>query len=139
MKAKPRLSYCFCKVKCAKSQHFSFAGGFAGTPSLAVGLFYTCILQGARQVQGPCCTNPSSKFQNLDQSFRFSNKVVIITLQTCANLVTHQLCSWMPYRSGLFFQRFCKNSAAKKPQFLPSVQKFKAIFLQKLKVGAAFI
>ena len=58
MKAKPRLSYCFCKVKCAKSQHFSFAGGFAGTPSLAVGLFYTCILQGARQVQGPCCTNP---------------------------------------------------------------------------------
>ena len=59
MKAKPRLSYCFCKVKCAKSQHFSFAGGFAGTPSLAVGLFYTCILQGARQVQGPCCTNPS--------------------------------------------------------------------------------
>ena len=60
MKAKPRLSYCFCKVKCAKSQHFSFAGGFAGTPSLAVGLFYTCILQGARQVQGPCCTNPSA-------------------------------------------------------------------------------
>ena len=59
MKAKPRLSYCFCKVKCAKSQQFSFAGGFAGTPSLAVGLFYTCILQGARQVQGPCCTNPS--------------------------------------------------------------------------------
>ena len=60
MKAKPRLSYCFCKVKFAKSQHFSFAGGFAGTPSLAVGLFYTCILQGARQVQGPCCTNPST-------------------------------------------------------------------------------
>ena len=59
MKAKPRLSYCFCKVKCAKSQQFSFAGGFAGTPSLAVGLFYTCILQGARQVQGPCCTNPT--------------------------------------------------------------------------------
>ena len=26
----------------------------------AVGLFYTCILQGARQVQGPCCTNPSA-------------------------------------------------------------------------------
>ena len=60
MKAKPRLSYCFCKVKCAKSQHFSFAGGFAGTPSLAVGLFYTCILQGASQAQGPCCTNPTS-------------------------------------------------------------------------------
>ena len=37
---------------------FENAGGFAGTPSLAVGLFYTCILQGARQVQGPCCTNP---------------------------------------------------------------------------------
>ena len=27
--------------------------------SLAVGLFYTCILLGARQVQGPCCTNPN--------------------------------------------------------------------------------
>ena len=27
---------------------FENAGGFAGTPSLAVGLFYTCILQGAR-------------------------------------------------------------------------------------------
>ena len=64
MKAKPRLSYCFCKVKCAKSQHFSFAGGFAGTPSLAVGLFYTCILQGARQVQGPCCTNPNQKLHS---------------------------------------------------------------------------
>ena len=44
---------------------FENAGGFAGTPSLAVGLFYTCILQGARQVQGPCCTNPNSKSTNL--------------------------------------------------------------------------
>ena len=40
--------------------------------------------------------------------------------------------------AGLFFQRFCENSAAKKTQ-LPSVQKLKAIFVQKLKVGAAFI
>ena len=40
---------------------------------------------------------------------------------------------------GLFFQRFCKNSAAKKTQFLPSAQKLKAIFVKKLKVGAAFI
>ena len=42
-------------------------------------------------------------------------------------------------KSGLFFQRFCENSAAKKTQFLPSAQKLKAIFVQKLKVGAAFI
>ena len=52
-------------VKCAKIQHLSFAGGFAGTPSLAVGLFYTCILQGASQAQGPCCTNPSWGIPNL--------------------------------------------------------------------------
>ena len=42
-----------------RMRFFENAGGFAGTPSLAVGLFYTCILQGARQVQGPCCTNPN--------------------------------------------------------------------------------
>ena len=41
--------------------------------------------------------------------------------------------------SGFFFQRFRENSAVKKTQFLPSGQKLKAIFVQKLKVGAAFI
>jgi len=41
--------------------------------------------------------------------------------------------------TGLFFQRFCKNSAAKKTQFLPSAQKLKAIFVKKFKVRAAFI
>jgi hypothetical protein len=42
-----KVKSCFCMVKCAKIRQFSFAVGFAGTPSLAVGLFYICILQGA--------------------------------------------------------------------------------------------
>ena len=40
--------------------------------------------------------------------------------------------------SQAFFQRFCRNSTEKNPQFLPSAPKLKAIFVQKLKVGAAF-
>ena len=59
LECRTKVKSCFCMVKCAKIQHLSFAGGFAGTPSLAVGLFYTCILQGASQAQGPCCTNPN--------------------------------------------------------------------------------
>ena len=58
LECRTKVKSCFYMVKCAKIQHLSFAGGFAGTPSLAVGLFYTCILQGASQAQGPCCTNP---------------------------------------------------------------------------------
>ena len=38
---------------------FEKGRGFCRAPCLAVGLLYTCILQGARQAQGPCCTNPS--------------------------------------------------------------------------------
>ena len=34
---------------------FEKGRGFCRAPCLAVGLLYTCILQGARQVQGPCC------------------------------------------------------------------------------------
>ena len=37
---------------------FEKGRGFCRAPCLAVGLLYTCILQGARQAQGPCCTNP---------------------------------------------------------------------------------
>ena len=48
--------------------------------------------------------------------------------------IKHTACN-----AGFFFQRFRENSAAKKTQFLPSGQKLKAIFLQKLKVGAAVI
>ena len=59
LNAEQKFKSCYRKEKCAKIQHLSFAGGFVGTPSLAVGLFYTCILQGASQAQGPCCTNPS--------------------------------------------------------------------------------
>ena len=38
---------------------FEKGRGFCRAPCLAVGLLYTCILQGARQAQGPCCTNPT--------------------------------------------------------------------------------
>ena len=38
---------------------FEKGRGFCRAPCLAVGLLYTCILQGARQAQGPCCTNPN--------------------------------------------------------------------------------
>jgi len=41
-------------------------------------------------------------------------------------------------RTG-FFQHFCKNSTAKKSQFLPFWQKLKAIFVQKLKVGGFYL
>ena len=41
---------------------FEKGRGFCRAPCLAVGLLYTCILQGARQAQGPCCTNPISIF-----------------------------------------------------------------------------
>ena len=37
---------------------FEKGRGFCRAPCLAVGLLYTCILQGARKAQGPCCTNP---------------------------------------------------------------------------------
>ena len=40
---------------------FEKGRGFCRAPCLAVGLLYTCILQGARQAQGPCCTNPSPR------------------------------------------------------------------------------
>ena len=39
----------------------------------------------------------------------------------------------------LFFQHFCENSSAKKTQNLPFGQKLKPIFVQKLKLGAAFL
>ena len=42
-------------------------------------------------------------------------------------------------RSGFFFQHFCENSSAKKTQNLPFGQKLKPIFVQKLKLGAAFL
>ena len=38
-----------------------------------------------------------------------------------------------------FFNVLAKTQPRKKSQFLPSAQKLKAIFVQKLKVGAAFI
>ena len=38
-----------------------------------------------------------------------------------------------------FFNVLAKTQLRKKPQFFPSAQKLKAIFVQKLKVGAAFI
>ena len=41
---------------------FEKGRGFCRAPCLAVGLLYTCILQGARQAQGPCCTNPTYVF-----------------------------------------------------------------------------
>ena len=41
---------------------FEKGRGFCRAPCLAVGLLYTCILQGARQAQGPCCTNPRPKY-----------------------------------------------------------------------------
>ena len=41
--------------------------------------------------------------------------------------------------SRLFFQHFCENSSAKKTQNLPFGQKLKPIFVQKLKLGAAFL
>ena len=56
--ADQRLNSWFCRVN-LQNYFFSFAGGFAGTPYLAVGLFNTCILQGASQAQGQCCTNPT--------------------------------------------------------------------------------
>ena len=58
LECRTKVNTCFCTVKWPK-KHWSFTGGFAGTPSLAVRLFYTCILQGASQAQGPCCTNPT--------------------------------------------------------------------------------
>ena len=42
-------------------------------------------------------------------------------------------------KPGIFFQHFCKNSSAKKTQNLPFGQKLKPIFVQKLKLGAAFL
>ena len=42
-------------------------------------------------------------------------------------------------RAGIFFQHFCENSSAKKTQNLPFGQKLKPIFVQKLKLGAAFL
>ena len=42
-------------------------------------------------------------------------------------------------RPGIFFQHFCENSSAKKTQNLPFGQKLKPIFVQKLKLGAAFL
>ena len=41
--------------------------------------------------------------------------------------------------AGFFFQHFCENSSAKKTQNLPFGQKLKPIFVQKLKLGAAFL
>ena len=41
--------------------------------------------------------------------------------------------------SGIFFQHFCENSSAKKPQNLPIGQKLKPIFVRKLKLRAAFL
>ena len=38
-----------------------------------------------------------------------------------------------------FFQQFYENSSAKKTQNLPFGQKLKLIFVQKLKLGAAFL
>ena len=43
------------------------------------------------------------------------------------------------YLSQAFFQHFCENSSAKKTQNLPFGQKLKPIFVQKLKLGAAFL
>jgi len=44
-----------------------------------------------------------------------------------------------PPNPGFFSDVFAKSQQRKKPQFSPSGQKLKAIFVQKLKVGAAFI
>ena len=43
------------------------------------------------------------------------------------------------FKAGFFFQHFCENSSAKKTQNLPFGQKLKPIFVQKLKLGAAFL
>ena len=51
---------------------FEKGRGFCRAPCLAVGLLYTCILQGARQAQGPCCTNPSCDLLNGLTLGRFS-------------------------------------------------------------------
>ena len=45
---------------------------------------------------------------------------------------------WWCLTPGFFFNVFAKTQLRKKNQFLPSAQKLKAIFVQKLKVGAAF-
>ena len=45
----------------------------------------------------------------------------------------------MRVSAGFFFQHFCENSSAKKTQHLPFGQKLKPIFVQKLKLGAAFL
>ena len=42
-------------------------------------------------------------------------------------------------KAGFFFQHFCENSSAKKTQNLLFGQKLKPIFVQKLKLGAAFL
>ena len=44
---------------------FEKGRGFCRAPCLAVGLLYTCILQGARQAQGPCCTNPNARSKTI--------------------------------------------------------------------------
>ena len=54
------------------------------------------------------------------------------------NEVGPQKMCFCIHKAG-FFQRFCENSAAKKTQFLPSAQKLKPVFVQKLKVGAFFM
>ena len=63
MNAEQMFKCCyFCMVKCAKWQHFLFAVGFAGTPSLAVVLFYTSILQGQVKRRAPAEQTLISKF-----------------------------------------------------------------------------
>ena len=59
-------------------------------------------------------------------------KVAYITLE--ANLKAFHM-----YLTQAFFQHFCENSSAKKTQNLPFGQKLKPIFVQKLKLGAAFL
>ena len=43
------------------------------------------------------------------------------------------------WNQAYFFNVLAKTQLRKNPQFLPSAKKLKAIFVQKLKVGAAFI
>ena len=53
---------------------------------------------------------------------------------------TCDLASYLYLSIRLIFSTFLRKlSSEKNLQFLPTVQKLKAIFVQKLKVGAAFI
>ena len=80
MNAEQRFKSCFCKEKFEKYNIYRLQGFFAGTPSPAVGLFYTCISEEASQAQGrpllykpylrlPCQINMKSAGLSIDWFF----------------------------------------------------------------------